>query len=90
MAQTTNSNVVYNWRFDRPGAAGNLITSGTDLYSYALLIGYTTPNGTKVVIDYTAPGGDYRSQTTSCHVNLAKRRADQVMHPLTHEVMSDD
>jgi len=83
-----NSEVVKNWAFDQPAAAGNLITSGTDLFSYNLKIGYTTPNGTKVVLDYTA-SGEYMSQTTSCHVNLAKRHADDIMHPVTHEVMTN-
>ena len=81
-----NSDVVQHWSFDQPAAAGNLITSGGDLFSYRLKIGYTTPNGTKVVLDYTA-AGEYHSQTTSCHVGLAKRFADVIMHPLTHEVI---
>jgi len=81
-----NDEVVDYWRYGSPAAAGNLITSGGDLFSYRLKIGYTTPNGTKVVLDYTA-AGEYHSQTTSCHVGLAKRFADVIMHPLTHEVI---
>ena len=83
-----NSEVVRHWRFDRPASAVNLFTDGQDLFSYRLKIGFTTPNGTKVALDYTA-SGEYHSQTTSCHVGLAKRRCDEVMHPVTHEVIDE-
>ncbi len=43
------------------------------LWSYNLLIGYRSATGHVIVADYTASGGHYRSQTTSTHVNLAKR-----------------
>jgi len=83
-----NSDVVRHWRFDRPASAANLFTDGENLFSYRLKIGFTTPNGTKVALDYTA-SGEYHSQTTSCHVGLAKRRCDEVMHPVTHEVIDE-
>jgi len=83
-----NSQVAENWGRNNPASAGNLRTDGENLYSYSLLIGYTTPKGTKVVLDYTA-SGEYQSQTTSCHVGLAARSADQMMHPVTHEVMTN-
>jgi hypothetical protein len=31
--------------------------------------------------DFTAPGGEFHSMTTSCHVNGAKVGASLVMHP---------
>ena len=84
-----NSDVVRHWRFDRPASAANLFTDGENLFSYRLKIGFTTPNGTKVAIDHTAGSNSFYSQTTSCHVGLAKRRCDEVMHPVTHEVIEE-
>ena len=55
-----------------------------DLFSYNVKIGRRTEGGQCVVVDYTA-GGRFLSQTTSCHVGRAKRRADMVMHPLVWE-----
>lgn len=57
------------------------------LYSYGLKIGTRTRTGTAIVADYTAPAGQYRSQTTSQHVNLAKRAGGSttVMHPKVWE-----
>ena len=53
-----------------------------NLYSYNLKIGHRTEGGQCVVADFTAGGGSYHSQTTSCHVGRAKRYADMVMHPM--------
>ena len=63
----------------------NLSTDGTKLFSYALCIGDTYA-GEKIAVNYTASVGEYRSQTTSQHVGLAKRQADQVMHPEVYEM----
>jgi len=53
------------------------------LYSYGLHIGQRTPSGVCIVGDYTAPGGGFKSVTTSCHVGRAKRvQGVTVMHPL--------
>jgi len=63
----------------------NLSTDGTKLFSYSLCIGDTYA-GEKIAVNYTASVGEYRSQTTSQHVGLAKREADQVMHPEVYEM----
>ncbi len=55
-----------------------------DLFSYNVKIGRRTEGGQCVVVDYTA-GGRFLSQTTSCHVGIAKLHADMVMHPLVWE-----
>jgi len=68
----TNENVIKAWMNGQRGNAGNLSTDGSNLYSYNLLIG--TGSGS-VVLNHTAGGGSYYSQTTSCHVGLAKRLA---------------
>ena len=56
-------------------------TGGFELYSYNLKIAHRTADGTVVVGDFSAGGGEYHSQTTSCHVGLAKRIASTVMLP---------
>ena len=85
-----NSDVVRNWRFDAPASAGNLFTDGQNLFSYRLKIGFTTPKGIKVVVDHTAGSDSFHSMTTSKHVGMAKRRADEVMHPLTEQLIAID
>jgi hypothetical protein len=54
-----------------------------ELYSYRLKIGVRTPAGALILADFTAPVGGFHSQTTSCHVGLAKREAANplIMHP---------
>ena len=66
----TNQNVIKAWAAGQTGSGGNLLTDGVKLYSYNLLIG--TGSGA-TIFDHTAGGGSYYSQTTSCHVSLAKR-----------------
>lgn len=68
----TNENVIRAWINGRRASAKNLSTDGSNLYSYNLLIG--TGAGS-VVLNHTSGGGSYHSQTTSCHVGLAKRLA---------------
>jgi len=78
----SNSDVIYAWNSGRPAAAGNLSTTGDDLFSYRLKIGFTSANGEKIVIDYTSGSGHFRSMTTSQHVGLARRiAADHVLDP---------
>jgi len=78
-----NSTVIQCWA--RGESSNNdrssLHTDGTLLYSYRLPIGHRTNDGTLVVADYMASSGSFQSQTTSQHVGLAKRVADQVWHP---------
>jgi len=80
----TNDKVIEAW------AAGNtarnhkntLLADGAGaLFSYGLKIGQRSDAGVCVVGDYTAGGGGYHSQTTSCHVGRAKRVSGAcVMH----------
>ena len=72
----TNTQVVKAWAAGKAARAANLSTDGISLYSYRLQIGDTMLSGDKVVYDYTTNGSHgYVSQTTSCHVGLAKRFA---------------
>lgn len=74
-----NADVIRSWVNCRMAASGNLRTDGKNLWSYSLLIGKTTDNFSKVVIDYT--GSNRRSVTTSRHVNLAKIAGADTMQP---------
>ncbi|MEC9305992.1 MAG: hypothetical protein VX449_10515, partial [Pseudomonadota bacterium] len=81
-----NQQVIEAWQHGQRAAnhRGTLqcYSDGT-LYSYGLHIGRRTPAGVCIVGDYTAPGGGFKSVTTSCHVGRAKRvQGVTVMHPL--------
>ena len=73
-----NDAVVRAFSRGERARAGALRTDGRSLWSYDLKIAEKTLAGV-VVADYTSPGGAFRSQTTSTHVNLAKRVADTIM-----------
>ena len=75
-----NEDVVKAWLCGRRAASGNMSTDGSNLYSYNLLIGEGCGS---VVYNHTAGGGSYYSQTTSCHVGLAKQLATsaQIINP---------
>tara|TARA_R110001599_G_scaffold195010_3_gene391247 strand:- start:80 stop:370 length:291 start_codon:yes stop_codon:yes gene_type:complete len=84
MSRTTNSNVAYNWSYNRESQShnGQFSTDGQSLYSYRQLIGITLSNGDKIALNYMSRGGGhYISNTTSQHVSLASRNADQIMNP---------
>lgn len=78
-----NKEVVRMWREGR--AATNhkrtlYAQEDGSLWSYHLKIGQRTSGGVRLLAEYTA-AGEYVSQTTSCHVNMAKPHATQVWHP---------
>ena len=87
MSRMRNELVIDAWT--RGVAATNhtntLRTDGVNLYSYNLRIGYRARSGSTVVVDYTSPGGDFRSMTTSCHVGKVRGIAGHVMHPTVFE-----
>lgn len=83
-----NEEVVRAWK------AGDIATNHTrtfyamqdgSLWSYGLKVGHRTEAGMCLLANYTA-SGKYVSQTTSCHVGLARRAAHQVWHPKVWEV----
>ena len=74
-----NEDVVRAWTRGQEARAGNLWTDGESLYSYSLVIG-KNKGGESIVFDYTSRGGAYYSQTTSTHVGLAAKQADQLMN----------
>ena len=81
-APVRNEVVVARWYEGDSGKnhQGSLTTDGQKLYSYSLQIGDTcAESGIKILRDYSAQGNwGYKSQTTSCHVGIARRSADLV------------
>lgn len=68
-----NAEVCYQWFNGLSGKSdnGNLSTDGHNLYSYQMLIGITTKDNEKHVLNVR---GEFRySVTTSQHVGLAAR-----------------
>ncbi len=93
--RTNNDGVIDCWTKGQPAHGGSrktLTTDGESLFSYNLKIGARTKSGMCIVADYTGGTNSFKSQTTSCHVGLAKRVADLVMHPKVWEIspLSDD
>ena len=62
-------------------------TRDGELYSYNLLIGYTRQDGTLCVVNHTARGLGFVSQTTSTHVGKAIRYCEGLN--LTFNLMTD-
>ena len=75
-----NDSVVRAFAAGRAARSGRLRTDGRSLWSYDLKIAERTLAGV-VVGNFTSPGGEFHSQTTSSHVGLAKRIADTIMLP---------
>ena len=85
--RVNNSGVVRAWKEGHTAENGKqtLSTDGVSLWSYDLKIGHRLDSGVTVLADYTA-SGRYRSQTTSCHIGLARRTGiNLMMHPLVWE-----
>lgn len=84
-----NKDVINAFAWGKRAAAENLQTDGRSLWSYNLKIAQRTAEGI-VVGDFTAPGGDFYSLTTSKHVGMAKREAHTIMLPeLFTELFTD-
>jgi len=83
MSRKRNEQVIDSWirGVAADSHTGALRSDGVNLYSYNLRIGYRAKSGTTVVGDFTSPGGDFRSVTTSCHVGKVRWSANHVMHP---------
>ena len=84
MNRLRNDLVLDKWRQGKTAIShtGTLSTDGRHLFSYKLKIGHRADSGVCVLGDFTSPGGEYKSQTTSCHVGKARIFADHTMHPV--------
>ena len=86
MIRTTNENVAYYWAKGKAArnSNGTYTTNGKNLLSYNLMIGDTSPDGEKILFDYTAGTHlGFKSQTTSCHVGKARLCADLISDGVT-------
>ena len=91
MQRDRNHIVIQKWKNGAPSVNGRGTlhsvpnpNGSVDLFSYDLKIGHRTAGGTCIVANYTAKTQHFKSMTTSCHVNLAKKAGEWplVMHPL--------
>ena len=82
-----NIDVIKLWKLGKNARNRNrtLTSLGPSLYSCNLKIGHRHSNGATIVADYTARSGHPRSPTTSGHVLLACKHADDCFHPLLWE-----
>jgi len=85
---TRNDSVVRSFARGIRAASGHLMTDGNSLWSYNLKIAVNV-EGNVIVANYTSPGGAFVSQTTSCHIGLARRVASQVMHAEAFRIAFD-
>jgi len=86
MQRTNNEGVAKAWRSNKQAQSsnGNFSTNGKELYSYNKMIGYTSEEGQKVLLDYTSRTGHFISMTTSTkHISPSLRYCDHVINP-TH------
>ena len=79
IGKKTNDVVLWNWVNGKPFKSLSMYTNGKDLYSYKLKIGYTDGSNEKILKDYTAKAHGFYSQTTSTHVNKARKYADEII-----------
>ena len=85
---TSNANVARRWANGQIARNHNNVfrTDGDSLFSYNTKIGFTTLEGRKVLVEYTARTGNFLSMTTSGkHISPARRFADEIMHPTVYE-----
>lgn len=79
----SHKNVVARWLNGKAGRGFNMGTDGTNLYSYAMLIGRTLKDGTKQVL--AVNGANSYSVSTSKHVILAMWTLNayprEIIHP---------
>jgi hypothetical protein len=85
----TNAEVAEAWREGKKAHSLHMSTDGSVLYSYSKPIGITADSGEKVVLDYTDRGLGFVSMTTSHHVSVACREADDMVYALDNLVQDN-
>ncbi len=84
--RTNNGGVAKAWGNNDAARSnnGNYHTDGRKLFSYTTMIGYTSDEGQKVLLEYTSRTDNFLSMTTSCkHIPPARRYATTTLNP-TH------
>ena len=82
--RTNNEGVAKAWSNGQSARNGSnaYSTDGRNLYSYRTRIGFTTAQGTKILLEYTARTDNFLSMTTSGkHIPPARAYADETMNP---------
>ena len=86
---TDNLSVIEQWKEGKNARnhAGTLWADGPVLWSQHRKIGHRTKAGVCVIADLTLANipGNYETETTLCHIKLAKPLADTVFHQLVSE-----
>lgn len=77
----SNRDVIRSWQAGQVKASAHLTTDGATLYSYAMPIGVTRPDGRKIAV-VGAPGSN--SMTTAHHMSAAAGAADAVVRVAGH------
>ena len=76
----TNQEVTQNWINGKFGESLHMSTDGISIFSYQMKIGQTLTNGEKQGLNVQKPF--FYSRTTSNHVGLVKRYADNMVNPV--------
>ena len=76
-----NETVVENWVNGKIGHSLTMQTDGKSIFSYEMKIGQTLINGEKQGLNVQKPF--FYSQTTSKHVGIVKRCADNMVNPVS-------
>ena len=86
---TDNLNVIKEWKAGKNARnhGNTLWTNDSGLWSLSRKIGHRTKAGVCVVADLTLDDArySYNTETTLCHIKLAKSFADTVFHQLVCE-----
>ena len=82
--RTDNKNVARLWANNKIAKSynGQFSTDGRYLFSYNLVIGWTTLSGIKIAKLYNSPNNAFESRTTSIHVGYAIIESDETEIPL--------
>ena len=75
-----NIAIVESWKNGREAQSANFSTDGQRIYSYGTLLGITANDGKKIGLNVR---GEYKlSRTTSAHVGLIAKVADEMVNPV--------
>jgi hypothetical protein len=77
----TNQEVTQNWINGKIGESLHMSTDGKSIFSYQMKIGQTLTNGEKQGLNVQKPF--FYSKTTSKHVGIVKRYADNMVNPVS-------
>ena len=89
-SRVTNREVIEAWLtggYAHNGGASLVVNTEGELFSSGLKVGQRTKSGRTILADFTTAGGRYITKEVSRHVNLARRSADLIVHPVVWNTM---